>query len=277
MFLIYKKMHGREVLWNTTAGQLKQKEVGNLECQCISCKAYFNVKLNFHLLKRKEYKCQSCVKTGHLNPFYDKHHSEEMKKNHSEFMQGKFTGKDNRFYGKEHSAKTKMILSAKCGKSGEDNGFYGKIHSIETKQILSEKSKQYASKNRDLMSDRAIKAMKNRRYKKTKPEILTENKLVDLQFNFKYNKIIPKVGQFDFIIGDNILLEVNGDYWHANPEVYGKGKRPLNETQQYKVSRDQEKLKLATELGYRIFYIWEQDINNNDWTVLYKIKDIINE
>lgn len=25
---------------------------------------------------------------------------------------------------------------------------------------------------------------------------------------------------YDFIIGNHILLEVNGDYWHANPKFY---------------------------------------------------------
>lgn len=45
--------------------------------------------------------------------------------------------------------------------------------------------------------------------------------------------------QYDFIIGDKILLEVHGDYWHANPKKYENKK--LNDTQLYKIKRDEEK------------------------------------
>ena len=127
------------------------------------------------------------------------------------------------------------------------------------------------------MSQRAINALKNKKYKKTIPEKLTEDQLVKMNIPHTYNKIIQKVGQFDFTISDNILLEVHGDYWHGNPLIYGEGKRPLNERQLYKQRRDKEKKTLAERIGHRVFYIWETDIKNENWKVLYEIKRLLDE
>jgi|WetSurSiteA1Bulk_404760.scaffolds.fasta_scaffold11826_2 group I intron endonuclease len=99
------------------------------------------------------------------NHFYKKHHSEETKRKISEINKGrkhseetkkkmseshkgkklseetikKLSGKNNPFYGKKHSDKTRDIISKKLkGKfSGKNNPFYGKKHSDETKLKIS--------------------------------------------------------------------------------------------------------------------------------------------
>lgn len=81
---------------------------------------------------------------------------------------------------------------------------------------------------------------------------------------------------YDIRIG-NLLIEVNGNYWHANPVLY-KAKDLLSfhgniftAEEIWKI--DKEKAELATENGYKILYLWETDIN----TDFKKVKQIINE
>ena len=62
---------------------------------------------------------------------------------------------------------------------------------------------------------------------------------------------------FDFVIPDKrIVLEVNGDYWHGNPEVYPN----LSERQEKQRERDMELKRLVEERGWRYVEIWEKDI-----------------
>lgn len=276
-FLVSKEKHGREVVWVSSKRSLNQSDLPSLECMCVTCKEYFDVKLNYNLLHRKQYECYSCQRKGIKNNFYGKSHSDNFRERHSNFMKGRYVGQNNAFYGKTHTDETKSILSSKCGRLGKENGFYGKTHTEEVRKILAEKTKKYAEENRNLLSERAIKALKNKKYKKTVPEKLTEAQLIKLNIPYVYNKIIRKVGQFDFIISENILLEVHGDYWHGNPSIYGEGKKSLNERQIYKQGRDAVKKYSAMEQGYKIFYIWESDVKNKNWEILYEIKRLLNE
>lgn len=80
---------------------------------------------------------------------------------------------------------------------------------------------------------------------------------------------------YDIKIG-NLLIEVNGDYWHANPILY-KAKDLLSFhgnifTAEDIWNLDKEKAELAIDNGYNILYLWETDINND----FEKVKQIIN-
>ena len=65
--------------------------------------------------------------------------SEEQKKKQSEAMKGKRTGKDNPFYGKHHTDKTKERMSKAL--SGENHPNYGKHLSEKQKKKMSEARK----------------------------------------------------------------------------------------------------------------------------------------
>lgn len=67
---------------------------------------------------------------------------------------------------------------------------------------------------------------------------------------------------FDFFIPSvNTLVEIHGDYWHANPELY-EGKE-LNRIQERNLRNDQFKTTLASGRGYQIEIVWEYDLKNN--------------
>lgn len=62
----------------------------------------------------------------------------------------------------------------------------------------------------------------------------------------------------DFVIGD-IVIEVHGDYWHGNPRKYPEP----TEKQQLAILKDKIKKEYFESLGYKVYEIWEEDINSD--------------
>lgn len=83
------------------------------------------------------------------------------------------------------------------------------------------------------------------------------------------------------IFKTKIILEINGDFWHANPLLYQKDDL-LNFPNGYvKASeiwlKDKEKLDIATKAGFVIIYLWEYEINNiinNDDLMIFIVDKI---
>jgi len=88
---------------------------------------------------------------------------------------------------------------------------------------------------------------------------------------------------FDFCFHEKkILIEINGDFWHANPNKYKsdqKLKHPGKEVVAQDLwNKDLERKKLAESYGYRVFYIWESSIRGStDSDILLELRRIINE
>jgi very-short-patch-repair endonuclease len=83
-------------------------------------------------------------------------------------------------------------------------------------------------------------------------EFLIKN---DIKFEQQY-----RLGNwsYDFFIPKKILIEVDGDYWHANPKVFNR----LNATQLRNTHNDELKKAFAIEKGYILIRVWENDIKN---------------
>lgn len=74
------------------------------------------------------------------------------------------------------------------------------------------------------------------------------------EFTMKYHSIDIYLSQY------HLMVEVMGDYWHANPLKYNKD----NLTKQQKKSIKQDRSKYTYALKYEnvhILYLWESDIN----------------
>jgi very-short-patch-repair endonuclease len=90
-----------------------------------------------------------------------------------------------------------------------------------------------------------------------------------------------KIRFYDFYIPHkNLLIEVNGDYWHANPIKYNEsdiipypGNVLLRASDIWE--KDYQKYKLAANQGYDIIYLWENDIINSfDIVVSYLMGEL---
>ena len=69
--------------------------------------------------------------------------------------------------------------------------------------------------------------------------------------------------RYDFYLPElNALVEVQGDYWHANPSIYSD-KAILTSVQLSNLERDVLKKQVALEANFRLVYLWEKDIKEN--------------
>jgi G:T-mismatch repair DNA endonuclease (very short patch repair protein) len=101
--------------------------------------------------------------------------------------------------------------------------------------------------------------------------------LTDLQIGHKYSHYVAR-RQFDFLInGTKILLEVNGDFWHANPSIY-QPDHILKFIKGYLTAqdiwnRDKQKIDLAKKHHYHTIILWESEIRSKsdeelkDWLI----------
>jgi len=103
----------------------------------------------------------------------------------------------------------------------------------------------------------------------TLPEKITEKLLIE--FKLKYKKKI-NIGYYncDFII-NNKVIEVQGDYWHANPNKY----KNHDKIQEKNYNRDKRKLKYLNNNGYKVLFLWENDLKNNINECKFKLKNFI--
>lgn len=62
-----------------------------------------------------------------------------------------------------------------------------------------------------------------------------------------------------------IIVEVNGDFWHANPELYGPDwvNNVNKRTAQEIWDRDAKRLQEIKNAGYKVIVLWQKDIKNN--------------
>lgn len=94
----------------------------------------------------------------------------------------------------------------------------------------------------------------------TKPQIGVNNILTELNMEY-INEYNCKYYAIDNYLSDyNLMIEVNGDYFHSNPLKFSK----LNTMQIKGITRDKRKrtyIKKYKEID--VLYLWESDINDN--------------
>ena len=85
----------------------------------------------------------------------------------------------------------------------------------------------------------------------------------ELRINFRERKEYRDFRAYDFAFG-KVILELNGDYFHANPAIYNAEDiisiRHVPHTAQSIWEDDSVKRKLAESRGYRVVYLWECDM-----------------
>ena len=74
-------------------------------------------------------------------------------------------------------------------------------------------------------------------------------------------KVIGKKIYDFYIPSKNMLIEVDGDYFHGNPLIYEQA--DLNKMQVRNMRNDKFKDVLAKGNGYTIERVWEYDLNND--------------
>lgn len=96
--------------------------------------------------------------------------------------------------------------------------------------------------------------------KMTAPEKKFLSLMKELNENVECQKIVgSKIYDF-YIPKKNMLIEVDGDYYHGSAIFEEKG---LNSMQKRNKKNDVFKNTLAIGMGYSLERVWESDLNNN--------------
>lgn len=261
---------------------------------------------------RDIYICRKCLSLNH-NGMSGKHHTEEYKKQKSVMMSGRYDGEKNPMYGKSWKDFTTQDIIDEHNKkisianSGEKNPMYGKsVKEFMTdekyllwKQHISDSYWNKTKEERELIyknvhntlvklkenypeyykeiKSRGGKAAmsKPQNYEKSSLEIIVETWLKNHNVDYEYSPIMDSF-QYDFIIHNKrILIEVQGDYWHGNPNFFNEdgsdNKRKLNDIQKAKQEKDKLKIEFAKKHNFELICIWEEEVNKGDFSKLEKI------
>lgn len=181
----------------------------------------------------------------------------------------KYTGRKGHSFTEEEKQK---IGDANRGKQP----FLGKQHTKETKRKISEFNKQYYSipENNPMFGKThtpdAIKKIFSRRpMNKLEKKVADELKRNGVEYTFQFFIVEGEVCKsYDFKIkGKPIIIEVDGDFWHGNPN----SKNHYEKLDEVKIN-DLLKDIIASERGYKVIRLWESDINKDISIVMNSLK-----
>lgn len=143
---------------------------------------------------------------------------------------------------------------AKSASDREVHGHTGHKHSDETKARLRELT---------------IRRHRSGGYPKTKtvPHNKVKQWLIDLKYEFEEEFEFDGF-VFDFKVA-NVLIEVQGDFFHCNPKT--RHKTPKSDIQKKNVDRDVRKRSAVETSDFVLLELWENDILKNE----QKTKQII--
>jgi very-short-patch-repair endonuclease len=151
----------------------------------------------------------------------------------------------------------------------------GKKHSDEHTKNWKKVMQKYWNdpKFRKKLSKSRSEYMRNYLYNKpTLLEVKFKKLLDDLQISYTFQKTISNLN-YDFLInGTNILIEVDGNWYHCNQNL---NIRPTYEIQKHTIEHDLLKNKVALDNNYKLLRFWEHDINNNPMMVVKQLLDVL--
>ena len=106
-------------------------------------------------------------------------------------------------------------------------------------------------------------------------ELRIQSILNDLSITYTANGFLYSYN-FDLIFKNKLILEIQGDFWHANPIIYKSEDIILKGLYAKDLwKKDEQKKKKVESKGYKIYYLWESEINkmsdDNIITFLHKI------
>lgn len=186
-------------------------------------------------------------------------------------------------YGTHLTKESKNKIGEKAKlrfKDKKNHPMYGKIHSKEAKSKMSITRLKYSQipnyitgfKGKKHTPEAIKKIFTHRKY--TKPEKIVEDILKKNNIENYFQFFINDNGtckSYDFKLkGKNILIEVDGDYWHGGPGCNGH----FYDVENVK-KNDKLKNEIALKHGYSVIHVWQSELKNNPNIILEKIKQYI--
>lgn len=229
--------------------------------------------------------------SGTNNPFFGRKHSEETREKLRKSHQGPKPWLIGKKLSEEHKKKLSELRKGrvpwnKGKKMDKPSWMKGKTHTKEAneKNRLAHLGKTAWNKGKPtglipwnkglkgklIHSEEAKLKIRERRarqvfpIKDSKPEIKIQNFLKKLNIDFISHKYITEIKhryQCDlFIPSMNLIIEIDGDYWHGN--IKNPKFKTLNEHQIKAIEKDKIRTKELREKGFKVLRLWESDIED---------------
>jgi G:T-mismatch repair DNA endonuclease (very short patch repair protein) len=110
----------------------------------------------------------------------------------------------------------------------------------------------------------------------SKLEIRIQEILNFLNINYTANGFLYRYN-WDLIFKNKKIIEIQGDFWHGNPKIYKGDDKLLNGLLAKDVwEKDERKLRLVESKGYKVYYLWESEINEmDDHELIKRLNEIL--
>lgn len=112
------------------------------------------------------------------------------------------------------------------------------------------------------LREKMLQKLHNREYIEvdSKPQLIVDSILDNLKVDYEREYVAKYYSVDNLLIENGLMIEVQGDYFHANPLKYEDASQ-INETQSKRISRDKAKhTYIKNYYGVDILYLWERDI-----------------
>ena len=240
------------------------------ECGCGNNSPFISINKGFSRFIQSHHNRIKGNNNFHKDPNTHKKAIETQKKN---WKEGKYVGwwkdKSEDTLKKIEGIKDKLRNNKERGKKISQS-MKGVPKTEESKRKLSISQKKRYKDNPKLKEDSSIRRINwlktNLSSKKSKLELRFESmlKLINLKFINQYEF---KKRLFDFYLEDfNILIEVDGDFYHCNPD--SKHNEIVYDTQKITKQNDVYKDTLCLEHNILLLRFWEKDINERpEWVI----------
>lgn len=151
-------------------------------------------------------------------------------------------------------AGVKRRLTEMCKTNSERMLAHNPMHNPETVNKVRQFYVDNPDKRNEVMGKLREGHARLNRDKPSKPELKCGQHLTELGIHYASQFIIKNKFVVDFKIG-NIILQVDGEYWHGHPRF-----EPLTDRQTNQRKRDAAQDKYLTACGYEVVRVWERDI-----------------
>jgi len=206
-------------------------------------------------------------------PFLGHHHSDEAKQTLSVAMSKTLQGNKRRL-GIPHTEETKRKISQTLRSKWRKDKDFIKANMQWREQLSPEDWQRITRKSTDAMKafwqsltpDERLAVNANGRkaaslVRPTSIELAIEELLKSLGITFESQKPIGKFIVDIYIPTKKMVIECDGDYWHALPSA---------------IKRDKAKAKLLSSLGYNLLRIPERIIKNDEQSCIAMIESAMN-
>lgn len=108
----------------------------------------------------------------------------------------------------------------------------------------------------------------------TMPQKIINNILSELNIQYKREEPFVYYTVDNYLPLYNLILEIQGDYWHTNPIKFHSN---VTQVQYDRIGKDKAKHSyFCNQYGIEILYLWEYDIINNAETCRQLIQEYVN-